>query len=497
MSSCCNSDIDTLEESSSFQLRDGTLIDVGTDDTCGQEEIESVLKVPSPAIEVGVGTPALVKPSPNEQFTSPSQCLDSVYGKPNSPEKIQEIMMPQTQHGIEKYGGLMWKANLVPDNFDWKFPKNESLRMCSARSYDAANKCIKPRRGNLVVKSSDFFSSIVRISCSSDDFEIYNDHRQYRWVFSGVLNGWPALTTLEVLKIEYKKILGLNSTTHWDAEKATDGPTFPTAKGVSEVWAVLRAPPYTASGWSKKSPGYVFWFAGSETRDGAEPKLLYGTDMIRKFEKERIGHSLASPKCVKVHMISHRYATGDNQQIRDLLTYHSLALLEWDHGKCCTVVELAYLAGVAGYYGKANWLEDKYEPNNSLYRSFAPEMIIPWKDNLSEIRVYDVGAKNLEEHLAFMARHTGKDKRFLDVRHTFSHAVRLTFSSKEHIAQYLINYIRRGKTYSEIRRNCQTFAADFCAFLAGKKDVQPFHRINRLEYHNQTHYFLYHSHMYH
>lgn len=117
-------------------------------------------------------------------------------------------------------------------------------------------------------------------------------------------------------------------------------------------------------------------------------------------------------------------------------------------------------------------------------------------DTLSEIRCIDVKAKNLSEYLEFMGRHTGKDKYFVDVRHTFSHTVRLTFCSQEQIVQYLINYIRRGRTYSEIRKNCQTFCSDFCAFLAGKKDVQPFHPLNRFEYRNQTHYFMYESTMY-
>ena len=96
-----------------------------------------------------------------------------------------------------------------------------------------------------------------------------------------------------------------------------------------------------------------------------------------------------------------------------------------------------------------------------------------------------------------MAKYTGNNKRFLDVRLTFSHPVRLTFCSQEHIVQYLINYIRRGRTYSEMRKNCQTFAADFCAFLAGKKDIQPFHPLNRFDYRNQTHYVMYESTMYH
>ena len=39
------------------------------------------------------------------------------------------------------------------------------------------------------------------------------------------------------------------------------------------------------------------------------------------------------------------------------------------------------------------------EPVNSFYKVVPPEMIHPWKNNLSEIRVYDVKAKNLKEHL--------------------------------------------------------------------------------------------------
>ena len=131
-----------------------------------------------------------------------------------------------------------------------------------------------------------------------------------------------------------------------------------------------------------------------------------------------------------------------------------------------------------------------------MFKCFPPELVMPWKNTLSELRCTDVPAKNLDEFLAFMSSHTDKSKRFLDVNVTFSHAVRLTFCSKEQIAQYLINYIRRGRSYSEIRANCQTFVADFCSLLAGKKDVQPFHPLNRIEYRNQKHYFLYQSDMY-
>ena len=93
-----------------------------------------------------------------------------------------------------------------------------------------------------------------------------------------------------------------------------------------------------------------------------------------------------------------------------------------------------------------------------------------------------------------MVRYQGK--RFLDVQFTFSHPVRLSFRSKRNIAHFLLNYIDRDMSYSELTRNCQTFAADLCSFLAGKKGIIPYHPINRVEYHNRSHLFLYDATMY-
>jgi PPPDE putative peptidase domain. len=446
-----------------------------------------------------------------------SQCRHSLYKSPKDVQFIRRSLTPS--HGEDPAGGLLWKATIVPDDFDERFEQKGTLKMCHKNNYDAKHKCLKPRRGNLLVKSSDFFGSLVKIDEQQnqvkdetllndddeklDDVQVFsnrnnnnNNNVKSRWVFSGVLCGWPALKTLEVLKIEYKRALALQWRTHWNAEENVKGvpPSFPTGPVLSEVRAILRMPPYTMSGWSPSSPGFVFWFEGNGTRK--IPRLTYGTDILKVFQREDHAAATSAPRCIRVHMISHRYATGDNVQIRDRLAYHSLALLEWDHGKYCTVVELAYLGGIGGYNGQANWVEDKLEPCNSLYKCLPPEMIHPWKSNLSEIRVFDVQPKTLEEFMVYMNRHTGKYARFLNVQVTVSLPVRLTFSSREHIAQYLINYIRRGKTYSEIRRNCQTFAADFCAFLAGKKDIQPFHPINQQAYRNQAHYFLYEPTMY-
>lgn len=124
------------------------------------------------------------------------------------------------------------------------------------------------------------------------------------------------------------------------------------------------------------------------------------------------------------------------------------------------------------------------------------EMILPWRTNLAEIRCYDVEAKNLDEFRSYMKKYEGNHQRFIDPRVSFSHPARLTFRSKSHIAQYLLNYITRDASYADLRRNCQTFAADFCSFIAGKKDIVPFHPVIRIDYQPRTYLFLYDSHMY-
>ena len=114
----------------------------------------------------------------------------------------------------------------------------------------------------------------------------------------------------------------------------------------------------------------------------------------------------------------------------------------------------------------------------------------------AEVRCYDVPYKSHEDFKSFVYKYEGGDKRFIDPHFHFSHPARLTFRSKAHIAQYLINYISRDTSYAELKRNCQTFCADLSAFVAGKKGIVPFHPVSRVEYNNRTHLFLYDSFMY-
>lgn len=159
-------------------------------------------------------------------------------------------------------------------------------------------------------------------------------------------------------------------------------------------------------------------------------------------------------------------------------------------------MEGAFLNGIGGYKGRCNWYHDKDDDANELYKALPPEMISPWLTTAAELRCYDVKAKNLEEMKGFISQYSGGNKRFIDPRYTFSHPARLSYRSRSNIAHYLVNYIGRDCGYSELSRNCQTFAADLCSFLAGKKEVVPFHPVNRVEYHNRTHLFLYDSSMF-
>ena len=246
---------------------------------------------------------------------------------------------------------------------------------------------------------------------------------------------------------------------YWSANREGKEGIDPTIADENRIYrARLRGAPWTAIGWSKESPGFVFWY---EPLNDHGPRLNYGTNIVSTMSDHEI--------CTMVHMVSHRYAVA-KETPKDRLTYHSIVLLEWNHGNYCTVVEGAYLNGVGGYKGKSNWYDDKDEPITDLYRALPNEMFAPWLTCSAEIRCYDVKAKNIDEFKAYIEKYKGRDSRFVDPRYTFSHRARLSYRSKKNIAQYCLNYTGRDCSYDELKRNCQTFAADFCAFLAGKED---------------------------
>mmetsp|Transcript_23829 Transcript_23829/g.57456 ORF Transcript_23829/g.57456 Transcript_23829/m.57456 type:complete len:554 (-) Transcript_23829:529-2190(-) len=440
-------------------------------------------------------------------------CVRSLYGGASSTAVNERDVLDLI--GPNEDGGLVWTAKLVEEGT-----------------------VIKPRRGMpSPVSTEDFLSSVVRVGVPDVESQAQagyddlweRDSRQHpvgvaeegadrgrseaRWIFRGVMNGWPGLTLMEVrnVRVEKRRLFAGVGPYSGKAKKIWDTHGDGNERGVelsdailehkkrgknSDVVLVeLRAPSWTSQGWSAYSPGFVFWVEGASTENKASSQppisLRYGTDIKTSTYD-------GDPTCTMVHMINHRYSSPKkSESAKDKLTYHSFILLEWDHRKYCSVVEIGYLNGLGGYKGKSNWFEDKdAKPRSRLYEAFPPELVLPYRSTMSEIRVTDVPYKNKDDFVSnFMKRYEGHSEggRFVDINCSFSNEVRLTYNSRSNVATYLLNYIRRNRTYSEMRRNCQTFAADLCGFLAGKGSVSPYHPVNQIQYYNTTHYFLYES----
>jgi len=144
------SSLHSYEDRESDRLPDGSLIDGPGD---------GLLDVDRPYREA-------------EQEAGSSESLISVYGKPVSPEQAAALVEPGD-------GGLIWHAELCTER--WRHP-----------SHTTKDGVIKPRRAILPVLVGDFFSSLVQTEDG-------------RWIFSGTLNGWPALTCLELRSITCTK----------------------------------------------------------------------------------------------------------------------------------------------------------------------------------------------------------------------------------------------------------------------------------------------------
>jgi len=335
------------------------------------------------------------------------------------------------------------------------------------------------------VRNSDFFSSLVKVADG-------------RWVFSGVLNGWPGLTCLELLRLTTRRGKVLGRSKHvciWDAEKNLEA-LKPPRVADSESWHMtLRMAAWTKRGWSESSPCYVWWFLRLNPE---KPLVVFGDGMIRNLRQSLKTSEFDMPTATNVHLFAHRYALGEGRREgpKDLVTYHSAILLEWDHGLHTTVVELANLNGVGGRHGRSNWCVDRDELVPELLRAMPPVLVAPFNVKLAEIRCLDLPAKSLDEFKEYVQSFTGASKRFLDPHYQHSGPVRLFHRTQEDIMRYVLNYMARDRIYAEDSRNCQTFAADFFGYLAGKKGIEPFSMVCRVKYKARHHLFPYEPAMY-
>jgi len=389
----------------------------------------------------------------------------SVVSKYHAPKPVELLNKVDTSSG-----GLVWHATIYRD-------KNK--KYINAKHL-TTNGQLKPRRPMPHVMESDFFGSIVETSDG-------------RFMFSGILNGWPALKDFEIISItcSIKSLLGrVRVKRTWNKGDSKGKPNFPADQRIRSVRATLRAPLWTKFGWSQNSPGRSFYYSPFRKHT---KKMNFGTNMLQDIRKEFGSTSNKKmPQAKRAHMIAHRYSIA-KENIKNMLTYHALVLIEWDHEEYTTIFEVGWLNGIGGYGGKSNWIDDREHQRPMLLNAMPNEMKIPWLSQFSEIRILDHNAKNLDYFKSFLAKYSG-DKppaRFQNPEVAYSGDVRLTHRSMEDLVQYCLNYILNEPKYTEESRNCQTFAADFFSFLCAKKHTKPFYPINRLLYVPARHSFLY------
>mmetsp|Transcript_12179 Transcript_12179/g.14774 ORF Transcript_12179/g.14774 Transcript_12179/m.14774 type:complete len:483 (+) Transcript_12179:120-1568(+) len=363
-----------------------------------------------------------------------------------------------------EHGGLIYYCKILRNGY-----KNKYI-------IDKAGN-LKGRRPIPQVYADDFFNSLTKTKEGS-------------WVFNGRLNGWPALTRLELLSLEYhyQKKQAKFSKRFW--KKSAEGkqdPQYPKPGygffkvEPKSIRAKLRAPAWTEVGYSKDNPGFVWYY--SQFREGGA-RLAHGENIIAAVvgDSQRTGKPI--PKAVRAHFFGHRYVKK-KKQLKDPIEYHTGVLLEWDHGQYCTVLELAWLMGTMG---RSNWLDDSGSKKPELYKVMPGCIKSPWFTTKNEIRIIDVEAKNLQEFEAYMQKY--EKKRFLKPNIKYSGDVRISANSLDWIARYVLNYQLRDQRYSEKYHNCQSFAADLYSFLCAKVSVTPYVPVNSL-YKQKRHMFLY------
>ena len=161
---------------SSAELSDGSALDGG--------EMEILLEsLEEPSAPLAPSVASELKRSLSGLLSSTSG--DSYYGVPLSPEEA-ELRVAEGDEGMK------WHALVVPDAF---FSDGKLHRDLNKRDFDAEKQEIKPRRPSLPITTSDLFQSLTKVEGENGP----------RYVFHGVLNGWPALRCFELVKLDQKQ----------------------------------------------------------------------------------------------------------------------------------------------------------------------------------------------------------------------------------------------------------------------------------------------------
>jgi len=349
------------------------------------------LKLDLPASDAASGEARPSEARPSEAGSEPgglkrTDSKRSLYGTATQVSgEAAHALCPPPEAG--QAGGLVWHAQLLADNYN---PKRGTL----------PDGTLKARRPMPQARARDFFSSLVRTP----------DGRQ---IFTGTLNGWPALTNLELRSITLRarsRVGHVHIRRLWNAGDEAE-PAFPDNVKVTGVRATLRAPPWSALGYSAGSPGYVFWAEWADSRSDhgfRNLRLHHGENILRRIREDGV----APARAVRVHHFAHRrrprsartralpaphlqLARGPPvlrsyamrfEGPKDKITWHCAVLIEWDHGRHTTVAELAWMGGLGGYNGRSNFYSDRDAKRTMLYDSLPPCLKGPWRPDLTEAR---------------------------------------------------------------------------------------------------------------
>jgi hypothetical protein len=202
--------------------------------------------------------------------------VEAFYGERLSEEAAVEAVPPGED-------GLLRHAIVIPDRF---CTNGKLIGGLSKKDFDLSNGSIKPRRASLPVTQTQLFTSLTKVEGPQGP----------RWIFNGVLNGWPSLRNFELVGLEKKRSIGpltppdyLNSIQHtwshyWSVEKEGRAGISPAIRDTSKIYrARLRGPPWSSIGWSPESPGFLFWFEAQRS----EPRVTYGTKAIQDVGDDR------------------------------------------------------------------------------------------------------------------------------------------------------------------------------------------------------------------
>ena len=218
--------------------------------------------------------------------------------------------------------------------------------------------------------------------------------RRSAQIFTGTLDGWPALTNLELrsITLHARSLVGVDIRQLWHAGEYVTEPAFPDDSKVTDVRVTLRAPPWSAIGYSAESPGYVFWSRCAASRPG-NLRIFHGEHYIlESFSADRT----APARAVRVHHFVYRYPKtwGMFTLLKDMMWWHTAVLIEWDHGLHTTVAEMGYIQGSGwsaphcDYYDDSHW-------RAALFDSRPMCLVGPWRADRVETRLCDVAAKDL------------------------------------------------------------------------------------------------------